>query len=1568
METKSHIISNNLFFKKEKYPVLIINLLICLLLHFSTTVFSSNNISFKRILGENNISSNYVNDIIRRNDGFIWMATSDGINRYDGYNFVTLNSNSQNISSLPDAWANILLEDHLDQLWIGTANGLARLLPDERHFENYNFSEINSHSLSGKNIVYLFEDLDDNLWVATDRGLSLYQPETNNFKNFFIDPDKSSRENNQINVIAQKSDQQLWIGNGQGLFVFDIVFGTFTKHNFLINETTETIKEIEIEDIDIDSKGSLWIATAFQGLYNYDPNTQKVKNYRYEKNNPESMVSDNLWKVLVDKDDNVWMASWGEGIGRIDSASGQISRHKHNNADLRSIPNNLTTGVFQDEEGLIWVTTYDGIAFYQSDNPVESIRPIPGNKNSLSSDLVWSFEETNEAIWIGTTEGINRLDKQTGIIEKFYTGNESDDPENFTALWTMAKAGKEKLWVGAESGLAQFNTKTNKLTYVYELINQETISDSDFLLLQKAVWAISMNPDESIWVGTNYSNLYLIDKDFNILENYTDLIHATLAKYGNIEFTNIIQDENKNLWLATSNGFFFFNIKNKSILPVNSLSGKDIYKNDWMYAVQNYKTKPNLYLVSSQNSGLSLLQFNLNGTVERLLHIDQNYPNMHDKSAYSVYPINDKNIWFTGEKNLYHLDLKTKLLTNYGYNYFDHDITFHENTQYIAKDGQLYIGSNRGAIRFAPDKIQKSHFQPKVYFTAINSNSLFIATSSEKPDQTDINHTKNQIEPTTPLHQLKTLSFPYSDNTFSFNFVALDYTNNGNLFYAYKIPEIDNHWIQVRKRQNITFTNLSAGSYHLEVKATNADMQWSENTAVLDFIVLQKPWLTGWMKIIYFIIVSLFLFWIFRLWRKNLLTRFALEHREVQLSQALWGSGDMLWEWNINKQEVIRTANHELINARRDFFTGILDGEKHRIHPEDIDSLQKMLQKIFEGKSSELDAVYRQRNNKGEWVWLHDRAKVSSRTKDNKPLIVNGVSRNINSIKVKEERSQLIASAFQSSSDGAVILDVNFKIIAINSALSKITGFDERVINKKMSKSTGTISTNKINSSALFKIIENAVLTNDTYHDEINIITIQGQKIPVDLRVNCIYDVKNKPTHYIATFTDMTYRKKTEDELMYLANFDSLTGLPNRSLMRIQLTQALLQAESEKKIMAIMFIDLDNFKNVNDSLGHSIGDDVLIAVGIRLKKSIKKTDTIARIGSDEFTLGLLNIDSMNDVIQYAEKIIQNIAKPILFEDQELIINPSIGISLYEKSKTDIDTLLKQADTAMHHAKKIGKNNFQFFSETMNQTVINRVDLEMRLRKALKNNEFILNYQPKYNLDTGKITGFESLIRWHDPINGIILPDDFIPLSEETGLILPIGDFVLENACLQLKQWIDMGFSEVQLAINISAVQFMDKDLVQKVSQALQKHSIPAQSLEIEITESTLIENLQYTVNTLNELRKLGVSLSLDDFGTGYSSLNYLKQFPINSLKIDRSFIVDIATDLHDAKMVESIISLAHNLCLKVIAEGVENIEQLKILKSFNLEEIQGYLISRPLTAEKATHIIKAGIPDSLFTS
>ncbi len=818
------------------------------------------------------------------------------------------------------------------------------------------------------------------------------------------------------------------------------------------------------------------------------------------------------------------------------------------------------------------------------------------------------------------------------------------------------------------------------------------------------------------------------------------------------------------------------------------------------------------------------------------------------------------------------------------------------------------------------------------------------------------------LEISTPIHQLTHFTFPHDDLIIHFKFSALDYLNSDNLKYAYRMAALDDQWIDLQNKNELTLTNLDAGDYHLEVRATNAGWQWGEQTATLGFTVLPKPWLSWWAKSLYFLMAVLLAYVFFRLYRSRLITQYALQHREVQLSQAIWGSGDELWEWDIEKQEITRTNSAELTDDRKRVFTGTFAGNNLKIHPDDIEQLQLKINNILTGKSEEFDAIYRQKNNQGNWVWIQDRARVTSRSFNNKPLIVNGISRNINTIKEKEERSLLIASAFQSSSDGAIVLDADFKIISINAAFTAITGFDDRIINKYMPWRAGPISTDEMQSSELFQMISKVVIKGGSYHDEVFINTINDKMIPIDLRVNCIYNDKKEPSHYIATLTDITYRKHTEEELKQLANYDSLTGLPNRSLMMIQLKKSLEHAENKGNKMAVMFVDLDHFKNINDSLGHTIGDELLIAAARRLSNCIRKSDTVARIGGDEFTIGILNYENISDVIKVAENVLRKMAQPFQLTNHELIITPSIGIATYNEddAEIDIETMLMQADTAMYHAKRSGRNNFQFFTESMNQAVINRVDIEMRLRKALKNKELILYYQPKFNLTTDQITGFEALIRWQGEDQNLTPPDDFIPIAEETGLIIAIGEFVLESACKQLSEWQQNGHHDVHIAINLSGVQFMDKKLVVMVSRVLEKYNISPNSLELEITESTLIENLHYTIKTLHELRSLGVKLSLDDFGTGFSSLNYLKQFPIHALKIDRSFIKDIALDSRDASMVDSIITLAHNLSIEVVAEGVETMDQLHLLKTFNIEEVQGFLLSKPFDVAAATAFLNSG--------
>lgn len=1506
---------------------------------------------FKPINGAEQLPTSSINHIIQRQDGFIWMATVEGVSRYDGKNFVNHTADMDLPHSLPNSWANYLLEDHQQQLWVATAGGLARLNADGYRFTNYLPSPSNPNSLAGKNIVHLFEDQQNRLWVASDLGLSLYRPATDDFLNHYISGQSQNTDTNQINVVGQKDANTLWIGNKNGLFVFDVTSSQFTafpmKH--------ANANQWGVLDLVTDHNRDVWVATAKNGLYKINAITNEITTFQHDPNKPNSLTSNELWSLMVDLDNHIWVTSWGEGISQV-KPDGQVIRHRHTNGDVHSIPSDMTSAVYQDHDGLVWVATHNGAAIHQPDNPFEIIRPIPGDPQSLSNEMVWSFVETEDAIWISTSQGINRWDKQSDEITSFLHDKARDKSDQSITVWIMAPKQNHELWLGTDQGLGVFNTQDHRLSFPHEAIADEQSQLKK--LLKNPVWILGERDDDSVWVGTNHNGLYAMDTQLQVIENHSDLIKNELAQQQNIEFTQITQDQNNNLWLGTSSGLYFLERELKRVQSAHSITGEPLFNDDWIMSMEQHWE--NLYWISSQHAGLNLYQLNPNGTAKKLLQFDQNHPNITDRSAYIILVKNDHEVWFTGKSNLYHLNYDDKTVTNYGSSYFDPNITFHENSQYKGTDGLIYMGSNRGAIRFNPQKIHTNNQPLRLYFTGIFSDHSYQDSRFNASEPNLFGDQKSIQALASPTHLLDSVSYAHQDSVFSFQFAALDYLNAEHLQYAYRIPQLNKHWVNLRTNNELTLTNLPAGHHQLQVKVFSTGFHFGENLATIELIVPPKPWFSWWAKLMY-ALVALSIAWIiFRLYRTRLLTQYALQHRETQLSQAIWGSGDELWEWNIKKQEITRMNSAELNVQKQRVFTGSFKDTPLRIHEEDWDNLQNKINAILECQTDEFDAIYRQQNQQGEWVWIQDRAKVTAKNEAGLPLIVNGISRNISSIKANEERSLLITSAFQSSSDGAIVLDADFKIISINAAFTAITGFDERLINKYMPWRGGPLSTPDMPSGELFEMISKVVLKGGSYSGEVTLNTIDGRQIPVDLRVNCIYNEKNIPSHYIATLTDITYRKHTEEELKQLANYDGLTGLPNRTLMMVELNRFLHKAKHHNTSMAVMFVDLDHFKNINDSLGHSIGDELLVAAGKRLEHCVRKSDMVARIGGDEFTIGIIDYDSVSDVIKVAEKVLKTMSRPFQLTDHELIITPSIGIATYNNDHTDVETLLMQADTAMYHAKQSGRNNFQFFTDSMNEAVLNRVDLEMRLRKALKNKELSLDFQPKFNINTGRLSGFEALIRWRSEGDQLIPPDDFIPIAEETGLITTIGQFVLDQACQQLSQWHQQGHTDIHIAINLSAVQFMDKNLVNLISKKLQKHNLNPNALELEITESTLIDNFQYTIKTLNELRSLGVKLSLDDFGTGFSSLNYLKQFPIHALKIDRTFIQDIETDQHDASMVQSIVTLAHNLSIEVVAEGVETLGQLDLLKSYQIEEIQGFLLSKPFDAPGATDFLTSG--------
>ena len=467
-----------------------------------------------------------------------------------------------------------------------------------------------------------------------------------------------------------------------------------------------------------------------------------------------------------------------------------------------------------------------------------------------------------------------------------------------------------------------------------------------------------------------------------------------------------------------------------------------------------------------------------------------------------------------------------------------------------------------------------------------------------------------------------------------------------------------------------------------------------------------------------------------------------------------------------------------------------------------------------------------------------------------------------------------------------------------------------------------------------------------------------GTLVPVTYVVSSLYEAGAVKAAVVA-FQDVSERKKTQERLVYLAHYDQLTDLPNRALLQARLEHALEQAKRHGHQVAMLYLGLDRFKNINDSLGHLVGDELLVAVSRRLGTRVRKEDTLSRWGGDEFIILLEHLEYPLEALNVAQDILQLLSEPFqIANTYEVFISASIGITAFPADGADATQLIRNADAAMHKAKKSGRNTYSFYTAEMDGTANQRLELEGKLRYALEREEFILHYQPLVSVEDERIIGVEALVRWLHPVEGMIAPQRFIPLTEETGLIVPLGEWVLRTACTQFKSWLDQGLPIQTLAVNLSSRQFQQRDLVQRVRAILAETGLPACHLELEITESAIMEQGGLAIETMHALKALGIALSIDDFGTGYSSLAYLKRFPVDKLKIDRSFINDIPHDQNDMEITATIVAMARNLHLKVLAEGVETTEQLTFLREQHCGAYQGYLFSKPLAEAELVALLK----------
>lgn len=574
--------------------------------------------------------------------------------------------------------------------------------------------------------------------------------------------------------------------------------------------------------------------------------------------------------------------------------------------------------------------------------------------------------------------------------------------------------------------------------------------------------------------------------------------------------------------------------------------------------------------------------------------------------------------------------------------------------------------------------------------------------------------------------------------------------------------------------------------------------------------------------------------------------------------------------------------------------------------------------------------------------------------KDNLARLIPAIERELREAEVRRARRRaeadlrLSAKVFESSVEGVLISDQEGNILRVNKAFSQITGYSEAdVIGRRPN-----ILQSGRHDKDFYRGMWQSIMDNGYWQGEIWNRRKSGEVYPEWLTISSVTDENGQITHLIGGFTDMSQQKQAEDRIQHLMYYDALTDLPNRTLFRDRFKQAMSRARRSDKRAAYLHFDIDRFVNINDSLGHSVGDQLLQQIGQRLAGCVRQQDLVARFVGDEFGIGVTDVDRNDILDELLQGVVDAFSEPFHVKSREIFLAPSIGVAVFPDDSTDFDELARFADTALQVTKHNGGANFRLYKKSMNKDADDRLSMESALRRALEREEFQLHYQPQLSLASGEVIGVEALLRWERKDEGMMLPGKFIPLLEETSLIIPVGEWVLRQACRDHKAWVEMGHKPMPIAVNLSARQFRDKGLMEMVHRVMDESGISAEMIELEITESCVMEDPEEALSTLQAFHDMGLRIAIDDFGTGYSSLSYLKRFPLDVLKIDQSFVADIPDDENDAAIIDTIIAMGHRLKLSVIAEGVETEDQAGFLREHGCDNVQGYFYDRPMPSKE----------------
>ena len=1470
---------------------------------------------FQHIVGSHGLAQNTVSALLQDRDGYIWVATQGGLHRYDGQDYRLFEQLPGDANSLPDNVVTALAEGEPGELWIGMNSAyVARFDLATGHFQNLLPAELDQPSQLGKRVLALFYQHDHGLWITSEGGIDLLDPSSGQRHSVLRQPTTNGFQNSYGYV--SDASGMIWATTPGGLYRIDPV--------------TLKIQHIAdvpgLQNILRDRQGALWIAA--DGLYRLDPATATLQR-RWSAHD----VNDWLREIAQDAQGNLWLATARNGLIRYDPGSGASIRMRSSDSGIDGLPADDARALMIDRSGLLWIgTETSGVITTQPQGSRFQylFDPDPAHNQRYTNSVRSLYEAGAGKLWIGTDgDGIKRYDFATDTFDSYTPALLAAMPVQSVArdlrILAIRPAAGGSLWVASNFGLYRLDPATRRASL--QTLSPEAGAGADQPL---SVHALANAADGGLWVGTQTEGLFKLDEHGRSVQ-HIGIATATTPGLSNLMITSLYEDSRAQLWIGSMDGLDRLQIRSGAIRHFlsdardpHTLSGN---------RVRVIEPARNGALWIGTHSGLNRLLQRADGSVQ----IDRFLPRPEQTDVsttiYGILEDADGNLWLSTNNGVLRFNPAQGSFRHFGSSDGLQHLEFNGGAQLRLADGRMAFGGIRGLNLFDPAGIRDNRYAPNVVLTSLRVGSA----------------TQNRVGLLAPPQ----LEFNQSEGVLRLHFSALDFADPGATQYRYRLDGFDHGWIDADHHPDATYTNLNAGHYVFRAQATNRDGVWSSRPLTLPIRIVPPWWnsLAAWVVYVFASILVLLLIAraLQRRRRRELAYTDELRRREEHLKMALWGSGDDLWDLDVPAHS-LRRLNAESIHELDplDEQISVTDWRSSVVHPEDLAEVEERMRQHILGHTAHFESEHRIRNAQGEWVKVLVRGKVVERDSAGRATRVAGTARDMTRMDHAERERRIASEVLNSMTEAVTVVDLDFRFVSVNHAFSHITGYaEDEVIG---------VSSSMLDSSQhppqFYQQMRAAMRQTGRWSGEMWQRRKDDEEFLCAIEAVEVIEPDGKRGYFVAVLNDITEKKRAEQELRYLANFDTLTGLPNRALLSERLARAIVRARRQDTLVGVLFLDLDRFKEINDSLGHTAGDRILKAVAARLQSIAGPSDTVSRLGGDEFTIVLEDLVSAEAAFEVARKLLACFATPLMIDDRsEISITPSVGISLYPAHGLAPTDLLKHADSAMYQAKANGRNTYLVYTEAMETEARRRANLTAALRRALDRDEFQLLFQPRLSLTSGRITGVEALLRWHSEELGEVMPTAFIPVAEETGMILRIGEWVMRDACRALAAWQANGLQDISMAINVSVLQLLRGNLPQLLAKVLEESGAPANRLELELTESMVMANAAETRSMLNQLRQLGVSLAIDDFGTGYSSLVYLKQLPIDMLKIDKEFIDDLTRDPDDEAITTTIITMAHSLGLNVIAEGVESQAQLDFLRKHGCDEIQGFWLSPPLDDE-----------------